>query len=644
MHGALAKGLAVNLLDNSGNAALHYAARAGNRHVCSVLFQHGALANLRNGQGETALHLCVAAPAAEGWDEVARLLLDRGADPNALDDSGRSPLLALQSQPVLPTETRALIARMQRMREHDIQAMPDANSATIRISSTDASVQKRVRKVVAVGALAASVVSAPGGSGASIGLPSAAGGSAGGSGEARRGSSAGNSPRVGRPGSREPAALDLALVGPGGAANMHVEYGRAGVRASEVCVTGLFQVYQNVFFGQSHFLYGGRIEGVGCKIVCVLRLPDAVRCAYRALLFGPYGIFERWLPQRDVIGEELVGGASPRDLEQRLLAYLREHWSSHAIDLSLLDDRFDKNAASFGALLGGGAGVVGGGGGAGLQAPLSPVMGERGGGGGERERATWAAISASKTDLPCLLLGLECRLGLGKRMTVGVLVARGPAQSDEELFANKTTAGLERLMGLLASRVPAKGWTGYMGGMSDLAKHLYYTSWRGFELVFHVAPDLSPEQQRQFVGNDKCVLVLAEGPEAPVPRFRGNVNSVAVVVRCLEAEEAQRYDGEHLAQWGCPAELLGPAAADAPHAWRVAVYHRKRIVNFQPLTTTSLVRDPGLLRDLVCANAINGISATLRSPPYSQSVDACFAQETELLVSRFLPPESGKKK
>jgi hypothetical protein len=506
--------------------------------------------------------------------------------------------------------------------------MPDSSSLSIRMSSSDASVQKRVRKVVAVGPLAAGVV-------ASSSAPS--GGTWGG-GEVRKSSSAGSSPAAGRPVAREAAALDLSLVGPG-AGNVHVIYGRAGLRASEVCVTGLFQVYQNVFFGQSHFLFGGRIEGAGCKLVCVLRLPDAARSAYRALLFGPYGIFERWLPQRAVVGEELVGGASPRDLEQRILTYLREHWSSHAIDLSLLDDRVDQNAASFGALLNGSGSSRS------ISAPLSPVVGDRASareGGGER--AMWSAISASKTDLPCLLLGLECRLGLGKRMTVGVLVARGAGQSDEEVFANRSTAALERLMGVLASKVPAAGWSGYMGGMSAMAPHLYYTSWRGFELVFHVAPDLSPEQQRQFVGNDKCVVVLAEGPEAPQPRFRGNVNSVAVVVRCLEPEEAQRYDQQHLGHWGCPAELLGPGSSEHHHAWRLAVYHRKRIVNFQPLATTSLVRDPGLLRDLVCANVINGISATLRSPPYSQAVDACFAQETELLVGRFLPPESGKKR
>ena len=165
LHGALAKGLAPNLLDNSGNAALHYAARAGNRHVCGVLLQHGALANLRNALGETALHACVAG-TAEGWAATAALLLERGADPNALDDSGRSPLLLLQAQPTQNAETRALVACMQRVRQHDIQEVP---AAGLRVSTADAAIQRRVRKVVAVGALAAQVV-AGGGAGGGGGL------------------------------------------------------------------------------------------------------------------------------------------------------------------------------------------------------------------------------------------------------------------------------------------------------------------------------------------------------------------------------------------------------------------------------------------------------------------------------------------
>lgn len=119
--------------------------------------------------------------------------------------------------------------------------------------------------------------------------------------------------------------------------------------------------------------------------------------------------------------------------------------------------------------------------------------------------AVWCSVSVNKSDLPCLLLGLECRLGQAKRchvwcefallllmcgflsrMTVGVLTAKA-GQNDEQMFSNPASESLSKLMNILASRVPAKGWTGYTGGQTDPSRHIYYTSWRGFEIVFHVA-------------------------------------------------------------------------------------------------------------------------------------------------------------
>ena len=53
-------------------------------------------------------------------------------------------------------------------------------------------------------------------------------------------------------------------------------------------------------------------------------------------------MFETWLPQRAVVGEEFLHGASPRDLEQRLLVFLRDNWSTSGVDLTLVDEKLDK--------------------------------------------------------------------------------------------------------------------------------------------------------------------------------------------------------------------------------------------------------------------------------------------------------------
>lgn len=122
---------------------------------------------------------------------------------------------------------------------------------------------------------------------------------------------------------------------------------------------------------------------------------------------------------------------------------------------------------------------------------------------------------------------------------------------------------------------------------------------------------------------------------------RFSVASVGIVVTSLTEEDACTYGAEHINIWGAPAELFGSVAADHPRAWRVGVFSRKRVTNFKPCVTTSVVRDPQVLRDALLATVVNGTASVLRSPPYSNNVDTLFAQETEGIVERFFAPDSA---
>lgn len=571
LHGVIAKGLNPNTIDSYGCSPLHYAARVGNWSVCHILIQYGAAVNLKSDLNETALQWCVSNPLS-GWFRVAMLLLDSGADPRCLDDGGRSAISLLLDQPALTSEMREVLARMEAVKESDISEDPS---------------QRRVRKVIAVGALAESAAGLPAQDSSLI--------------EHRQ-----------MHGSREPTLLDLSLISECTSSSINVEYGGSGLRVVDIGAIGMYSTYQNLFFGQSHFLFVGKIPGVGCKIVAVLRMPNFRTSSYHAIVINQFGLFETWIDQRRIVGEENIGGASPRDLEQRLLDYFREDWGTSSIDFKLLDSRVGTDS-QFEALM------------------------KEGDKQGSKSEAQWAAISSSKSDLPCLILGLECRLGQSKRLTIGVVLCKS-GQDEEEIYGNAATPALERLLKILATKIPLEGWRSYTGGMAVGAslQSTYYTSWRGFEIVFHVATELNKEYQRQFIGNDKVLIVLAE-QGAVVPQFRGNVNSVSLVLQCLGPDDAVGYGNRHLAQWGCPAELFGAVAATNPWGWRLGVFFRKRVTHYSPTLTTCLIRDETLLRDLVLANAINGHAAVMRSPPYSHPVDACFAEETERLVDRFLP-------
>jgi ankyrin repeat protein len=90
----LEKGAKVNARDKSGNTALLLAARHRPRSVVEALLAHGAEINARNKKGETAL-----SRAAEGNNDVLKLLLERGADIDAARDNGWTPLICAAAAP-----------------------------------------------------------------------------------------------------------------------------------------------------------------------------------------------------------------------------------------------------------------------------------------------------------------------------------------------------------------------------------------------------------------------------------------------------------------------------------------------------------------------------------------------------------------
>jgi hypothetical protein len=74
---------------NSGESAIHRAARAGDLALLHSQLHSGASANVRDDAGRTPLMDAVAA----GQIEAVRLLLSMGADVNARTHAGRTPLI-----------------------------------------------------------------------------------------------------------------------------------------------------------------------------------------------------------------------------------------------------------------------------------------------------------------------------------------------------------------------------------------------------------------------------------------------------------------------------------------------------------------------------------------------------------------------
>ncbi|PBK87452.1 ankyrin [Armillaria gallica] len=87
----LQRGANPNICDVQGETALHCASRCGwvDKQTLQILVKHGDL-NVSNENGETCLHVLMNNEMPD--NDVLKMLLDGGANPNAQDVKGRTPL------------------------------------------------------------------------------------------------------------------------------------------------------------------------------------------------------------------------------------------------------------------------------------------------------------------------------------------------------------------------------------------------------------------------------------------------------------------------------------------------------------------------------------------------------------------------
>jgi cytohesin len=74
--------------NNNGSTPLHIAAYKGHVEIVKILLDRGADLNAKDNTGHAPLHWA----AIEGHVDVVRVLLDRGANPNAKNNTGHTPL------------------------------------------------------------------------------------------------------------------------------------------------------------------------------------------------------------------------------------------------------------------------------------------------------------------------------------------------------------------------------------------------------------------------------------------------------------------------------------------------------------------------------------------------------------------------
>ena len=208
------------------------------------------------------------------------------------------------------------------------------------------------------------------------------------------------------------------------------------------------------------------------------------------------------------------------------------------------------------------------------------------------------------------ILGLECRLGYSKSFSFGVFFGQKEQTTEEAMFDNTSLNHNQlKFLNMLGRKVELSNWDHYSGGRElDLDKSIYYTCWKGFEITFNVAPFMSENDKRQYVGNNKLLIFFIDRDTPLKPHFRGSVNSVAFVVQPDQKE----------------------------NSYKLVCFWRKRIINFIPKLPSSLIENKDTLREYIFSNAIEGLIQLSRSPPTSKTINKIFTDEISNLKKKYI--------
>uniref|UniRef100_A0A8C3V0B0 Signal-induced proliferation-associated 1 n=1 Tax=Catharus ustulatus TaxID=91951 RepID=A0A8C3V0B0_CATUS len=138
--------------------------------------------------------------------------------------------------------------------------------------------------------------------------------------------------------------------------------------------------------------------------------------------------------------------------------------------------------------------------------------------------------------------------GVSRQRKVGVLYCRAGQGSEEEMYNNEGPGpALEQFLTLLGTRVRLRGFGGYRAQLDtrtdSTGTHSLYTTYHGYELMFHVSTMLpfTPRNRQQLlrkrhIGNDIVTIVFQEPGALPFsPRaLRSHFQHVFIVVRVHE--------------------------------------------------------------------------------------------------------------
>jgi len=179
-------------------------------------------------------------------------------------------------------------------------------------------------------------------------------------------------------------------------------------------------------------------------------------------------------------------------------------------------------------------------------------------------------------------------------------------------------------LNLMGHQIDMEGWTGYRGDFSQSSKiPTFYENWNNIEVIYHIAPWLSTDEQRRFIGNDMAIIIFVEATTI-------------------------KFDPTHLDQLGTIPQVVilvqpvsGEIKADVETKYRLAFISRKNLKSSMPLTPFTPL-DITTTKNLILTKLHNSLVIAKRCPPFDRLFYVPRSQFIAEIVEKFPPVKKAK--
>ncbi|KAJ8329472.1 hypothetical protein QVD99_005582 [Batrachochytrium dendrobatidis] len=203
------------------------------------------------------------------------------------------------------------------------------------------------------------------------------------------------------------------------------------------------------------------------------------------------------------------------------------------------------------------------------------------------------------------------------RYKFGVLLVKPGQKTDNEFLQNvEGSKGYNKFLDIMGDRVELKGYKGYAGGLdvSNDRTGLYSigTTWRSFEIMFHVAtllpfvPDDDQQiERKRHIGNDIINIMYLEDDAQFDPRaIRSQFTHIFVVIK---------------QEKNLPALNKSSDLENNDTGYRVSITSNADVLRFGPsLPEPSVFVDMNEMREFLFCKLINGENSAYKAPKFAK--------------------------